>query len=337
MIAPSDGVAPRQGRLGRKDVMDLLMECNRPFQFWLRRIMIGAALAIVAAFATVQRAEAQIVAVLVNGDPITNFDVEQRSKLMELANHKAPTRQQVLEELIDERLKIQLLKRYAIEGVDKDVDNAFGNMARRMRITPKQLAENLEKQGVKSETLKSRMKAEIIWSQIVRARYQSAFQFSDSDVQARLAAKKPEDAGAVGYDFTLRPILFVVPRGSPPTVTEARLKEAEALRTRFENCEQGIPLARGLGSVAVRSPTAKNSSDLPAALRDVLNKTELGHLTPPESTAEGIQLYAVCSKKPSDSTPAQKEARDAMFNEAFEIQGKKLLKELRSQAMIEYR
>ena len=313
------------------------MKRFRPFQLRLRRLLAGAALAILAALAITPRAEAQTVVVVVNGDPITNFDVEQRSKLMELATHKPPARQEVLDELLNEKLKIQLLKRYAIEGVDKDVDQAYANMARRMHVTPSQFADNLDKQGVKPETLKSRMKAEIIWSQIVRARYQSAFQFSDADVKARLAAKNPEDAAAVGYDYTLRPILFVVPRGSQPAAFEARAKDAEALRARFQSCEQGIPLARGLGSVAVRSPAAKSSADLPAPLRSVLDKTEVGHLTPPEATTEGIQVYAVCSKKQSESTPAQKEMRDAMYSEAFETQAKKFLKELRSQAMIEYR
>lgn len=319
--------------VARKDAVDRI----KALSFQRHRRLTAAVLTVMAALAIAQPAAAQAVAAVVNGDPITNFDIEQRAKLTELATHKTPARQEVLEELVNERLKIQLLKRYAIDGVDKDVDNAFTNMARRMRQTPKQFTENLEKQGVKIETLKSRMKADIVWTQIVRGRYQSAFQFSDQDVKARVAAKNPSDAGAAGYDFTLRPILFVVPRGSPQTAFEARVKDAEALRARFESCEHGIPLARGLGSVAVRSPLTKSSADLPAPLREVLTKTELGRLTPPEVTTEGVQLYAICSKKQSDSTPAQKEVRDEMYNEVFQTQASKLLKELRSQAMIEYR
>jgi peptidyl-prolyl cis-trans isomerase SurA len=308
-------------------------------KFWrkLARLLTGAAFAILAAMATTAHAQAQDVVALVNGDPVTSFDIEQRAKLIELATHKPPPRQEVLEELINEKLKIQLLKRYAIEGVDKDVDNAFTNMARRMRLTPKEFTDDLGRQGVKPETIKSRMKAEIIWNQIVRGRYQSAFQFSDSDVQARLQATKPETASVVGYDYTLRPILFVVPRGSLPAATEARLKEAEALRARFQSCRDGIPEVLGMQSVAVRPSVVKSSSDLPPALRDILAKTELGRLTPPESTREGVQLYAVCAKTKSESTPAQKEIREQMYNEAFAAQAKKLLNELRSQAMIEYR
>ena len=40
---------------------------------------------------------AQTVAVMVNGEPITNYDIEQRSKLNFLTTHKPADRQQVIE------------------------------------------------------------------------------------------------------------------------------------------------------------------------------------------------------------------------------------------------
>ena len=158
--------------------------------FAFRRLMIGAALAIAAVIA-MTRAPTRKPSVIVNGDPVTQFDVEQRAKLIQLSTQKTPTRNEVIEELINEKLKIQLLKRFIIDGIDKDVDNAYANMARRMRATPKDFTDNLEKQGVKTETLKSRIKADLIWGQIIRGRYQSSFQFSDKDVATRLAVQKP--------------------------------------------------------------------------------------------------------------------------------------------------
>jgi peptidyl-prolyl cis-trans isomerase SurA len=275
--------------------------------------------------------------VVVNGDPVTQFDVDQRAKLIQISTQKTPTRNEVIDELINEKLKIQLLKRFMIDGIDKDVDTAYVNMARRMRATPKDFTENLEKQGLKTETLKSRIKADLIWGQIIRGRYQSSFQFSDKDVATRLASKNRDDANVVGYDYTLRPILFVVPRGSPPAAFEARAKEAETLRARFQNCEEGIALARGIRFVAVRPQVVKGSAELPTALRDVLTKTELGRLTAPETTQQGVEVYALCGKRQSENAPAKKEVRDEMYTEVFESHSKKFLKELRDQAMIEYR
>jgi peptidyl-prolyl cis-trans isomerase SurA len=307
-----------------------------PLPLAFRRWMMAAALAIAAVTVMTPGAGAQTV-VIVNGDPVTQFDVDQRAKLIQISTQKTPTRNEVLEELINERLKIQLLKRFMIDGIDKDVDNAYVNMARRMRATPKDFTENLEKQGLKTETLKSRIKADLIWGQIIRGRYQSSFQFSDQDVATRLATKNRDDANVVGYDYTLRPILFVVPRGSPPAAFEARAKEAETLRGRFQNCEEGIAHARGIRFVAVRPQVVKSSAELPTALRDVLAKNELGRLTAPETTQQGVEVYALCGKRQSENAPAKKEVRDEMFNEAFESLSKKFLKELREQAMIEYR
>jgi peptidyl-prolyl cis-trans isomerase SurA len=299
-------------------------------------LLLCAAVVAAATFAMTDPGRTQTV-VVVNGDPVTQFDVEQRAKLIQLSFHKTPARNEVIEELINEKLKIQLVKRFMIENIDKDVDSAYANMARRMRVAPKDFTANLAKEGIKLDTLKSRIKADLIWGQMVRGRYQASFQFSDREVNTRLQAKNPSDANVVGYDYTLRPILFVVPHGSPPAAFEARSKEAEALRARFQSCNEGIALARAMRYVAVRPQVVKGSAELPAPLREVLDKTELGRLTPPETTTQGVEVYAVCDKRQSDNAPAKKEIRDELYNETFKSLSAKFLKELRDQAMIEYR
>jgi peptidyl-prolyl cis-trans isomerase SurA len=304
----------------------------------LLRFAAAVAMATAVIAAVPQAAQAQGVVVLVNGDPITNFDIEQRSKLLQISTHKTPVRQDVIEELINEKLKIQLLKRYMIPDVDKDVDNAFGNMARRMRQSPRDFTDQLAKSGINVETLKSRMKADIIWTQIIRGRYQASFQFTDRDIQSRIETKNPQGTTTTAsYDYTLRPILFVVPRGSPPEAFQTRAKEAESLRAQFRNCEEGIPMARSGRFVAVRPPVTKNSAELPPALRDILTKTAIGRLTPPEATQQGVEVYAVCSRKESDNALEKKEARDQLYSEVFDSRAKAYLKELRSQAMIEFK
>jgi len=73
-------------------------------------------------------------------------------------------------------------------------------------------------------------------------------------------------------------------------------------------------------------------------LRDILDKTEVGHLTPPEQTAEGVQMFAVCSKKETKTdTPGLREVRDEMFQQKFGAKAKRYLEELRREAMIEYK
>ena len=61
----------------------------------------------------------------VNGEPITSLDIQQRAKFMEMSTHKVPTRQEVIDSLIDEILELREAKRYTIEPTDTDVNDAF--------------------------------------------------------------------------------------------------------------------------------------------------------------------------------------------------------------------
>jgi peptidyl-prolyl cis-trans isomerase SurA len=288
----------------------------------------------VSALATLARA--QQVVVIVNGDPVTALDIEQRSKLIQLSTHKPPTRQEVLDELINEKLKVREAKKWGIDIPNSDVDSAYASMASRMRLTPEQLTEQLAKSGVHIGTLKARIKADITWPQLVRGRYQSSLQIGDKDI---LTAMESKSNDSVGYDYTLRPILFLVPTGSPEPLVEGRKREAEGLRGRFQDCESGIAFARALKDVAVRDQVIRSSADIPAELRKVLDGVEVGRLTPPEVTKFGIEMFAICAKKESaaDNSPVRRQARESIMAQRYEQRSKLYLQELRRGAMLEYK
>jgi peptidyl-prolyl cis-trans isomerase SurA len=149
--------------------------------------------------------------------------------------------------------------------------------------------------------------------------------------------KKSDDDSATGYDYTLRPILFIVPPGSAPSVFEDRKKEAEGLRNRFRSCDDGLPFTRALRDVAVRDQIIRSSADVPPDLRKGLDDVPVGQLTAPEITTLGVEMFAVCAKDPSkaDNSAGKKQAKETLFNQKFEQQSKRYLQELRRQALIE--
>jgi peptidyl-prolyl cis-trans isomerase SurA len=302
------------------------------------RTFVVAALVALAVVAITPVARAQEVIVLVDGVPITQLDIDHRAKFLEMSTHKPPTRQQAIDSLIDEILELREAKRYGMEANDSDVNNAFNNVASNMGVDIQKLAQMLAAGGASEDTLKQRLRAQITWASLVRGRYKVSLQIPDSDVEAQLQLHKSDQKDQVGYEYTVRPILFVVPRGSPDAAFEARKKDADALRVRFQSCADGIPFALGLPEVAVRDQVNKTSADLPQALRDILDNTDVGHLTPPEQTTEGIQMFAVCSKKESkNDSPVLKEMRDQLFDQKFGARAKSYLADLRRQAMIEYK
>ena len=300
-----------------------------------RNLLIAALLA-VGLSAPGTGARAQVIVVIVNGEPITALDIEQRSKLTELSTHKTPTRQEVLDELINEKLKVREAKKFGLEISSSEVDTAFATMAGRMRLTAQQLTEQLAKSGIHVGTLKARIKADLTWPQLVRGRYSASLQIGDKDI---LTAMDSKSSDTVGYDYTLRPILFLVPPGSPEAFVEGRKREAEALRNRFQDCEAGISFARALKDVAVRDQVIRSSADIPAELRKVLEGIEVGRLTAPEVTKYGIEMFAICAKKESaaDNSPVRRQVRESIMAQRYEERSKQYLQEIRRGAMLEYK
>jgi len=282
---------------------------------------------------------AQTVAVMVNGDPITNYDIEQRSKLIVLTTHKPPTRQQVLDELIDEKVKLKEAKKFGVDPTTSDVDEAYKAMSTRMRITPDQLSKSLESQGIRPDTLKERIKTDMVWSSLVRGRFKESLQVGEKEVAAAVpAATGDVKQESESFEYKMQPIVLIVPRGATPAAIELRRKEAETLRARVQTCEEANAYFKSMQNAAIRETVTKTSADIPAVLRDVLDKMPIGHLTAPEVTKQGVEMVALCGRKPTTvDTPKKREVREKMFSEKFEKKSKAYLEEVRKAAMIEYR
>lgn len=283
--------------------------------------------------------QAQSVVVMVNGEPITNYDIEQRSKLNTLS-HKAATRQQVLEELIDEKVKIKEAKKFGVDPTSADIDAAFSQMSSRMHLTADQLSKMLEAQNIRPETLKARLKADMVWGSLVRGRFKESLQVGEKDVAAavQVNTEEKDKPQTESFEYQMRPVVLIVPRGAPAAAMETRRKEAEALRARVQTCEDANALFRSMQNATIRDTVVKTSADLPAPLREVLDKTPIGHLTAPETTKQGIEMVALCGRKPTTiDTPKKREVREKMFLEKYEKKQKAYLDEVRKAAMIEYR
>jgi peptidyl-prolyl cis-trans isomerase SurA len=289
---------------------------------------------------------AQTVAVMVNGEPITDFDVDQRTKLDFLSTHKASTRQQVIDELINEKLKIREAKQYSVDPGSNDIDAAYGQMASRMRLSSDQLSQMLEAQHIRPDTLKKRIRSEMVWTALVRGRFKESLQVGEKEVNAAAGApgevkdeKDDKDkTDTESFEYKMQPIVLIVPKGATPAAIELRRKEAETLRGRIQTCDEANALFKSMQNAAIRDIVVKTSADMPPALRAVLDKTPIGHLTEPELTKQGVEMVVLCSRQPTTvDTPRKKEIRDKMFNDKFEAKSNAYLQQIRKAAMIEYR
>ena len=309
----------------------------------LSAVILGCATALIL-MGCASPLRAQTVAVMVNGEPITNYDIEQRSKLITLSTHKPTERKQVIDELIDEKVKIREVKKFGIEPSSADIDQTYAAMSARMRISADQLTKSLESQGIRPDTLKSRMKADMVWTNLVRGRYKESLQVSEKDVDKAVKdvdkaveVKGDEKPDTQSFEYKMQPIVLIVPHGSDAATVETRRKEAEALRGRIQTCDEANAFFKSMPNAAIQGAVTKTSADIPPTLRELLDGTPIGHLTPPEVTKQGVEMVALCARNPTTvDTPKKKEIRDKMFAEKYEAKSKAYLRDVRGTAMIEY-
>jgi len=314
------------------------MTMTTKFLHRLSPLLLGCAAALVL-MACASPSHAQSVAVMVNGDPITTYDIEQRSKLNVLSTHKPADRQQVINDLVDEKLKIKEAKKFGVDPTSTDIDQAYASMSSRMRISPEQLTKSLESQGIRPETLKERIKADMVWTSLVRGRFKESLQVGEKEVVAAVRESGgDEKEQAEAFEYKMQPIVLLVPKGSAPAVIEARQKEAEALRGRVQSCAEANAFFKAMPNAAIRDIVSKTSADIPPVLREVLDKTPIGHLTAPEITKQGVEMVALCGRTPTTvDSPKKKEVREKMYSDKYEAKSKAYLQDIRKAAMIEYR
>ncbi|MBR1086733.1 peptidylprolyl isomerase [Bradyrhizobium manausense] len=300
-------------------------------------LVLGTVLGVALTLA-VAPARAQNIVVMVNGDPITDFDIEQRTKLETLTTQKTPNRQDVINTLIDDKIKLKEGKKYGVDPGVSDVNQSYDGMAQRMRITPEMLTKSLEVKGVRPETLKNRMKSEMVWTSLVRGRFKEKLIVGEKDVADKVREGGTEKLQIEGTEYKMQPIVLIVPRGSSAAFQETRMKEAEQYRARVASCEEAKSLFLSTPNATIRESVTKTTSDLPEALRKVLDDTPVGHMTAPEVTKSGIEMVVLCSRKPTTiDTPKKREIQQKMYVEKYEKVQKVYLDELRKAAMIEYR
>ena len=282
---------------------------------------------------------AQNAVVVVNGDPITNFDIDQRIKLQALSNAgKAPSRQEALEELINDRVKIKEARKFNIEMTAAEIETQYSVMAVRLRMNVEQLNKLLESRGIRPDTLKLRLKADNVWTQIVRGRFQQSLLVGEKDVQSAIEVKGDgKEQSTTSFEYKMRPVVLFVAKGAEKSAFDLRKKDAETLRSRIQSCEQAEGYFRQLSDGIIKDMVVKTSADLPQASRELLDKTPVGTMTPPDITRAGVEMVVLCSRTPSTETPAKREAREKLFQQKYETQAKKYLEEARRGSMIEYR
>jgi peptidyl-prolyl cis-trans isomerase SurA len=245
-------------------------------------------------------------------------------------------RKQALEELIDEHLKMQEARRLNAVADDQEVDRILTGMAERNKMTLEQFAAHMRSSGADIGSMRSRLKAELSWREVVRRRFGHQVAITERDVDRFVAASPGVAADDVALE--VQRITLKMPAKIDQRLVAKRVAEAEGLATRFTGCAGARALAAGLADVQHEDLGSRKASTISEPTRSLLLNARDGEILPPNVAQGGVELWILCGRTATKGDDRKREVAQAELRQKeFEILAKKHLKDLRLDAAIEYR
>ncbi|MBU6407388.1 MAG: peptidylprolyl isomerase [Alphaproteobacteria bacterium] len=262
---------------------------------------IGAPLAL----APFTKAAAQVqegIAAIVNEDIITTFDVRQRATLLLASSELEPNREnqqraqvQALRDLIDETLQLQEAARFEIEVTDQQIDENIAELASQGGATQADLEGQLLAAGIRPQTLRDQVRAEIAWRRVVNGLFGSRIRISAAEVeatQARIAANAQRAQYQVSEIF--------LPAETPAEFSEARANGQVLL----EEMQRGAPFPLVARQFSAAASAAQGgdlgwvaAGELAPAIQNVLDFLEPGQVSMPIATERGVYIIALRDRR----------------------------------------
>lgn len=276
--------------------------------------------------------------VLVNDDPISDYDIAQRERFLAITTQTQPSpelRKKATDLLIDERLQIQAGRSLGAMADEADVNKILGDMASKNNLDVNGLTTALGRAGVNIKTLKDRIRAQLVWQDVVRRKFSREVNVGDIDVDRALQESGDAEAES---STQVRQIRVALPSGADQRTVAASLAAAEAARARFSSCASVPELAKSLSGATVRNLQIAQTTTLPQPARLLVQNAKVGQMTPPTLSRSAVELYAICGGQSATSNvEVREQTQRKLMNEEMMIRAERLLRDLRQDAFIEYR
>jgi peptidyl-prolyl cis-trans isomerase SurA len=173
------------------------------------------------------------VVAIVNDEALTQYELDEQKRLVleqMKAQKVAPPPgdvldKQLLERLITDRALLQLAKDSGVRVDDVQVERTIERIAQENKLTPDQLRQAIERDGMSYARYRNDLRNEILVQRLREREVDSRITVSDAEVDAFLATAAAQVGGDVEY--RLAHIFVVVPEQASPDQIEARRRRAE--------------------------------------------------------------------------------------------------------------
>jgi peptidyl-prolyl cis-trans isomerase SurA len=254
------------------------------------------------------------------------FALGMQKQAVESARQSAlpAVKKAALEELIDEKLKLQEAKRMSVVIGDDEVGRSIASIAERNKMTE---AEFASKVGGSLDAMKNRIRSSLSWNEVVRRQFGTQISITSRDVDkfVALSAAGAEDQ----VELQLLRIRLAMPAKMDQAVVAQRMQDAETIRAKFKDCKSAGSIATGVAGAKFEELGKRRPAAFPEPTRTLLLNAQDGEMLPPSVGEGGVDIYAEDQKRSM--------AEGELKQKEFELLSKRRLKDLRTDAHIEYR
>ncbi len=223
----------------------------------------------------------------VNGEPISNLDIEKRINFInslfgtQSVNQKE-AKPQILRELIDEIIIINEAQRLNIKLSNEELDNAIMLfLTQSFKLKANEVDQYIEKHNIDLGILRKQIKCQLLWGKIIEVRIVPFINISDKEVDdVKRQTEKPD------YLITFQE--FIIPDQKDKDVYGIAEDLVKKLRNSNDDFIPESP-------IKIRKATV-NLSQLKGKLKSVLEGLETGDLAGPFSFSEGYSVIKVIDK-----------------------------------------
>jgi len=250
---------------------------------------------------------------------------------------RASVEKGALDDLIDERLKLQAAKKLGIVPPEDRVTAILTSIAKRNKMSLKQFGVMMKRQGTDIDIMRQKFRADLAWRAAVKRKFGRQISVGARDLERMMTV-----TGSVGpadtTELELQKLTLRLPGKLDQRVIAVRFQEAEQLRRQFTSCKTVSRLAGSVKNARLEKLGSRRPSSLPEPTRTLLMSARDGEMLPPQLGSKGVVLYAVCGRRTVAADERKREAaKQELRQREFELIAKRYLKDLRQDAHIERR
>ena len=217
---------------------------------------------------------------------ITNYELEQRVLFFSFLNEPGDTLISSRQSLIDDRLKMAAGTKDGFALTPTELENAMLDFGKNSNQSLGGLLNLLNEGGVDAETFRDYVEVGVVWREVVRKRFGSQSQPTESEIDRALAAERAEG------DISVLLTEIVLPAG--PSQLEESRKIAREL-AKITSIGSFSEKAKKLSVSSSRDNGGKipwrNLKDLPNGLRQIIASLRPGQVAKPLEVQNAIVLF----------------------------------------------